>query len=300
MKHRVIGRGPALLFLHGLPTDGRLWDRAARALSRRHTCVLVDLPGLSGSEAPRAGGLDADACVAALEQLRADLGLAAWDLVGHDAGAAIAALYAAGHPDRVRRLVLLSPPLLADFRPPIVMRLLRRKGLGELLAPLLLPLLWRLLLPLALVRPHEAANRRLLQGFAAPYRGPRGRRRFLRLVRWGDPAVVLGRIEARLGAIQAPALVLHGRRDLVIDPSYAERAAALIPGARLRLLDAGHYLALEEPALLAGELARFLGAAAPGRRPRADRVAAPRAEGLPGQGAAEATPAVPGLASALR
>lgn len=299
MKHRVIGRGPALLFLHGLPTDGRLWERAARALSRSHTCVLVDLPGLSGSEALPAGGLDADACVAALEQLRADLGLAAWDLVGHDAGAAIAALYAAGHPDRVRRLVLLSPPLLADFRPPLVMRLLRRRGLGELLAPLLLPLLWRLLLPLALVRPREAANRRLLQGFAAPYRGPRGWRRFLRLVRWGDPAVVLGRIEARLGAIQAPTLVLRGRRDLVIDPSYAERAAALIPGARLRLLDAGHFMALEEPALLAGELVRFLGPAAPGRRPAADHVAAPKANGLQGPGAAETTPAVPGLASAL-
>lgn len=297
MRHRVLGRGPALLFLHGLPTGGRLWDAAARALSRSHTCVLVDLPGLSGSASLPAAGLDADACVAGLEQLRADLGLAAWDLVGHDAGAAIAALYAAGHPDRVRRLVLLAPPLQADFRPPLVMRLLRRPLLGEILAPLLLPLLWRLLLPLALVRPRDAANRRLLQGFAAPFRGPQGWRRFLRLVRWGDPAQVLGRIEARLGAIQAPTLVLHGRRDLAIASSCAERAAASIPGARLRLLDAGHFMALEEPELLTAELAGFLGAAAPRPRLSSQGRTAAKVEDLPGQGGAEAAAAVLGLAT---
>lgn len=295
MMHRILGRGPAVLFLHGLPTSGRLWDGTARVLSRNHTCVLVDLPGLGCSAPLPESGMDPEACVAALELLRSQLGLSAWHVVGHDAGASVAAQYAACHPTRVRRLVLLAPPLMADFRPPAVMRLLRLPLLGELLAPALLPLFWRLLLPLALMRPGDAANRRVLRGFAAPFRGPRGRRRFLRLVRWGDPAAVLGRIEARLGAIRAPTLVLHGRRDLAIDVSYAERAAAAIPGARLRLLEAGHFLALEEPELLAAELAGFLGAAASEPRPMVLRVPVPDVDGLPGQGHADAPLTAPGL-----
>jgi len=299
MIHRVLGRGPAVLFLHGLPTGSQLWDGTARALSRTHTCVLVDLPGLSGSEPLPADGLDSQACVAALDSLRAQLGLGAWDVVGHDAGAAIAAQYAASHPDRTRRLVLRAPPVMAVSPPPLVMRLLRRPLLGELLAPALLPLLWRLLLPLALLRPRDAASRRVLQGFAAPFRGPRGRQRFLRLVRWGDPAVVLGRIEERLGAILAPTLVLHGRRDLAIDLSYAERAAAAIPGARLRLLDAGHFMALELPEQLAAELAGFLGAALPKPRPMALRDPGTTAESQPGQGSADAALPVPVLLSSL-
>ena len=260
MKHRILGRGPAILFLHGFPTDGRLWEATARALSRAHTCVLVDLPGLGGSAPLPQGGLDPEAYVAALEELRDRLGLPAWHIVGHDAGATIAAHYAASRPARVRRLVLMAPPIVGDFRPPAIMRLLRLPLLGEVLAPLLLALLWRVLLPLALLRRSDVASRATLAGFAAPFRGPAGRRQFLRLVRWGDPAAVLGRIEAGLGAIQSPTLVLHGHRDVAIATTYARRAAAAIRGARLRLVDAGHFMALEEPRLVAAELAGFLDA----------------------------------------
>ncbi|MFN8423087.1 MAG: alpha/beta fold hydrolase [Anaerolineae bacterium] len=69
----VTGAGPAILFLHGVPTDGRLWRPLVRRLRARHTCVVVDLPGC-GRSAPLPGGrLEPVGIVQALEALRARL-----------------------------------------------------------------------------------------------------------------------------------------------------------------------------------------------------------------------------------
>jgi pimeloyl-ACP methyl ester carboxylesterase len=48
-----------------------------------------------------------------------------------------------------------------------------------------------------------------------------------------------------LAAVDVPTLVVHGRQDRVVDPSAAEYAAALIPGATLTWLDTGHAPFLE-------------------------------------------------------
>lgn len=62
-----------------------------------------------------------------------------------------------------------------------------------------------------------------------------------------------------LAAVDVPALVLHGRRDAVVDPSAGEYAAATIPGAALRWFDdVGHLPFLERPAEFTAELAGFL------------------------------------------
>jgi pimeloyl-ACP methyl ester carboxylesterase len=49
-----------------------------------------------------------------------------------------------------------------------------------------------------------------------------------------------------LAAIDVPTLVIHGRRDGVVDPSAAEYAAGLVPGAELTWLDTGHLPFVED------------------------------------------------------
>ncbi|GDY29489.1 alpha/beta fold hydrolase [Gandjariella thermophila] len=62
-----------------------------------------------------------------------------------------------------------------------------------------------------------------------------------------------------LAAVDVPTLVMHGRRDAVVDPAAGEYAAATIPGATLRWFDdAGHAPFLERPEEFTAELAAFL------------------------------------------
>ncbi len=256
LSFTVEGNGPALLFVHGFPTSGRLWSGIVARLRTRHTCVVVDLPGCGDSPAGDGGPLDAARISDALEAVRAALGLSSWAVVGHDAGAVVAVHYAAAHPARVDALGLMAAPLFGDFMPPPVLRLLRLPLLGDVVAPALVPALLHHL-P-RLLRDRSRTAMATVGSFGAPFRGFAGARRFLRLARWGDPKSVLGRTAALLGSLAVPTLVVHGAHDPVIPVRFAERAATAIPGARLAVVDAGHFTPIDRPEALARELHAFL------------------------------------------
>ena len=60
-------------------------------------------------------------------------------------------------------------------------------------------------------------------------------------------------------AITAPALVIHGARDRVIDPATAEALTAQLPSAELRMLAGiGHVPQIEVPKLVAKLMEGFL------------------------------------------
>jgi haloacetate dehalogenase len=265
--HRVHGSGPPLLLIHGLPTNHRLWEPvmerlAARRPPERRTCVAVDLPGF-GETPPLPSGLRQPAPIlAGLEALRGALGFDAWEVAGHDAGSVVAVHYAAAHPDRVRRLALLAPPIFPELRPPWPFRWLRWPVVGDLLTPLVLPFVWngglRSVVEVEGGGAEGSEEGRavddIVASFATPFRGWSGARRFLALVRWGDPAEALGRTAALLPAIQAPTLVLRGVRDRAIPEDFLPRAVAALPDAEGHLLDAGHFLPLDVPERVAALL----------------------------------------------
>jgi len=265
LAYRQGGDGPPVLFLHGYPTSGRLWDPVTALLSSRFTCVAADLPGL-GDSPPLSGRPDPDTVAREIEALRADLGLESWSVVGHDAGAVAAVHYAAAYPRQTDRLVLIAPPIFPELRPPAIFALLRKRGLGELLAPLALLVLWKGGLRSQLDRPTPEVDE-IIEDFRRPFRGRGGARRLLWLVRWGDPRAVLARTAALLPGLTMPTLVLHGRRDRTVPESFTTRAAAAIPGARAGFLDGGHFLPLDAPEALSTELATFLGGVAPAELP---------------------------------
>jgi pimeloyl-ACP methyl ester carboxylesterase len=66
-------------------------------------------------------------------------------------------------------------------------------------------------------------------------------------------------MEARLGEIRAPTLILWGERDHWILPKYGEQFRARIPGAKLVMLDAlGHVPMEEDPAASVRPVLEFL------------------------------------------
>jgi pimeloyl-ACP methyl ester carboxylesterase len=80
-------------------------------LSTHRSLVKLDLRGTGESAVPEdAASYRCDRLVDDVEALRAHLGRDRVDVLGHSAGGALAVLYAARHPDRIRRPWLDNPP----------------------------------------------------------------------------------------------------------------------------------------------------------------------------------------------
>ncbi|MEV4616991.1 alpha/beta hydrolase [Kitasatospora sp. NPDC049258] len=106
----TFGTGPALVALPGGPGMDARYLGDLGGLDAGRTVIRLHPRASGRSEAPE----DRSGCSFAeqardVEALRRHLGLDRFDLLGHSAGALTAQRYAAEHPDRVRRLVLVTP-----------------------------------------------------------------------------------------------------------------------------------------------------------------------------------------------
>ncbi len=257
MHYSIRGMGPVTVFLHGIASDGRLWDDVVSALSPELTCVVVEFLGPGGVPASGDYRLNLNRCVRELDELRETLGYAQWNVVGHDMGSTIAVLYAGAHPDRVRSLCICTAPVVPDFRPPAIFRPLRMAGLGDCIGPFAVPLVWRFAIPRAYKR-RDGAARRAIAEFRTPFRGWRGSRGFIQLLRRGDPKDIMGQTGRILSSLDCPVLVIHGRKDPAIPLRLAAEAANLAPQGALVVMEARHFLPIDEPALLSEHLRSFL------------------------------------------
>ncbi|MFI5619744.1 alpha/beta fold hydrolase [Streptomyces sp. NPDC051567] len=111
LAFHVTGRGEPLLCLPGGPMRACAYLGDLGGLSSRRTLVMLDLRGTgdSGTAADPAT-YRCDRQIGDVEALRRHLGLDRVDVLAHSAGGDLALLHAARHPDRVRTLVLITPP----------------------------------------------------------------------------------------------------------------------------------------------------------------------------------------------
>jgi pimeloyl-ACP methyl ester carboxylesterase len=241
------------VYLHGVPTSS---DDFATLLARTGG-IAPDLPGFGRSV--KAGHLDytIDAHADFVESLLAELGIDRLALVAHGWGAGGGLVFAQRHPERVQRLVLIDAlPLLPGFHWGRLGRALRRPGLGEAVMGCTLRSLFNRHLRSGSTTAEAWAPERLAAAWEQFDQGTQ--RAVLRMIRDMDPAR-LARAGAGLGELEAPALVLWGARDPWLPAVYAERYAARLPNAELRLAPgAGHWPWLDEPALV-DAIADFLG-----------------------------------------
>jgi pimeloyl-ACP methyl ester carboxylesterase len=106
------GSGKPVLLLHGWPDSSNLWrNQIPFLVANGFRAIALDQRGFGRSDRPDAvaayslQNAVADV-VAILDAFRIDVA----DVVGHDWGAAVAWFTATVHPNRVRRLVVLSVP----------------------------------------------------------------------------------------------------------------------------------------------------------------------------------------------
>jgi len=113
VRLRVTESGPAngrvVILLHGFGSSLETWDAWTKVLSSDFRVVRFDLPG-SGLTGPDPTGEYSDArCVQILIALMNRLGVERASFVGNSIGGRIAWTFAALQPDRVDKLVLISP-----------------------------------------------------------------------------------------------------------------------------------------------------------------------------------------------
>ena len=107
---RVGGKGPAAVLLHGYGETGDMWAPMAADLMRDHTVIVPDLRGLGMSSKP-GGGFDKKTQAGDVAGVLDHLKIMKADLVTHDIGNMVGFAFAALHPQRVRRFVLIDAPV---------------------------------------------------------------------------------------------------------------------------------------------------------------------------------------------
>jgi pimeloyl-ACP methyl ester carboxylesterase len=106
------GDGPVVVMIHGIASSSVTFERLIPLVEPYHRVITIDLLGFGESPAPTDATYTIGEHVAALRRTIGALRLREpFVLVGHSMGSLIATRYAALHPRRVAKLVLVSPPV---------------------------------------------------------------------------------------------------------------------------------------------------------------------------------------------
>jgi pimeloyl-ACP methyl ester carboxylesterase/DNA-binding SARP family transcriptional activator len=249
IAHACTGEGPPLVkaanWLNHLELDwtGPVWGRLFTALSRDHTLVRYDERG-NGLSDWAVEDLSFEAFVRDLETVVDSLGLERFPLLGISQGSAVSIEYAARHPERVSKLVLLggyaagwrhlAGPDEAASREAVIT--LAQHGWGSD-NPAYRQLFSLTFMPSA---SHEELD--WFNEFQRETASAENAVRFLKAFAEID-------VRERLGAVRAPTLVLHARGDQRVPIVRGVELAASIPGASLVTLDTDNHIPLSrEPA----------------------------------------------------
>lgn len=107
INYEVHGKGPAIMFIHGVGSRLEAWDYVIRELYDGYTCIRYDLRGF-GRSTKVPGPYDMGMFLGDFTTLQDQLGIERCHVVGFSLGGLIAQALAVTHPDRVDRLVLCS------------------------------------------------------------------------------------------------------------------------------------------------------------------------------------------------
>jgi proline iminopeptidase len=114
LAYHVFGEGIPVICLPGGPMQDSAYLGELGGLPAHRRLIMVDLRGTGQSAIPQdATSYRCDRLVDDVEALREHHGLDRLDLLAHCAGANLAALYAARHPERVGKLALITPSTMA-------------------------------------------------------------------------------------------------------------------------------------------------------------------------------------------
>jgi len=250
-----LGTGTPLVMLHGYPDTLQIWSKVAPLLAPKHEVIAFDWPGLGGSSKWH-GGTTPTAMAERLGQVLDVLGITACNLCGFDMGGQPALVFAAQHPKRVQRLIVMNSLVLGDQKTSWEIALLRKFKLNRFFlrhTPRLV--FWRALrtfMPRGMPVSEELRDefwlyfaqrevREVIIRMCAGYQGQ------------------LQRLPDIYRQIETPTLLLWGGNDKHFPVQQAQQLALHLKRAALSILESGqHWTPLQIPSVVATEIERFL------------------------------------------
>ncbi|MDH5507822.1 MAG: alpha/beta fold hydrolase [Anaerolineae bacterium] len=215
-----------IVLIHGFGGSVKQWHYQLQEFALNNRVIALDLRGHGRSDKPHSKYTMAEIqgdLEAAVEQLKVD---EKFVLIGHSFGGAVASEYAAAHPERIDRLILMAST--GEFNLTPIYKI-----------PLSLPY-W---------------VHRLIEPFTRNWLGAPPRV----MKTWHDNNLSKWNGWSLFRDIQVPTLVIRGNRDRVFAQQYFEEVARAIPGAEdVNVGVSGHMVMLERRQAVNRAVKRFL------------------------------------------
>jgi pimeloyl-ACP methyl ester carboxylesterase len=232
--HRIhylaAGEGPPLVLVHGVAMRAADWAPVLRELSREHRVYAPDLLGYGDSDKPR----DADYSVRMqTEVVRGFLDamkLSQPDVMGVSMGGWVALRLASEHPERVRRLVLVSSAGLG-FKTTLTERSFSARTVPELRASLAMQTDRAGTIPVFVLRDFLRESKKKAWIVRASMRSMLTRPELL---------------DGKLQRVRMPVLIVAGTADRIVPFEVATRLGKEMPQAKLGPLEGCGHLAFIE------------------------------------------------------
>jgi pimeloyl-ACP methyl ester carboxylesterase len=251
-----IGRGPAVVLLHGYPDNLQIWPDLASRLARQFEVFAFDWPGMGCSEAWPGGATPFD-MARRLLSLMDDWGVERAALVGHDMGGQPALAFAAEHPGRVSRLVVMNSLVIWDEETSWEIGLLRKFGWNRILLERFPRAVFFRAIRTFLPATYKLSPE-LRSDLWDTFQRPEVRRFVVRMC--AGYQGTLPRLKQLYPSIRTPSLFLWGGRDRHFPVAHAKALAGLVPGAKLEeIAEAGHWMVLNLADEVSSRILRFLG-----------------------------------------
>jgi pimeloyl-ACP methyl ester carboxylesterase len=223
------------LFVHGVLVNADIWRNVIWSVADVRRCIAPDLPAHGATPVPRdaAADLSLNGLAAMLDELCEHLQVAQVDLVANDTGGAVAQVFAARYPQRIRTLTLTNCDVHDNFPPEAFKPFVALAESGEF-GPLVAAMAGDLVLArsetgFGMGYAHaDQLSDDVLMSYLGPFVPDQGRG--LERVLTASSAAELLAAEPSLAHLAAPAQVAWGTGDTFFGQEWAEHLAAMIPG----------------------------------------------------------------------
>ena len=244
LHYVTLGKGPLVVLIHGLPEFWYSWRHQIEALSTKYQVVAIDQRGFNESDKPTTKeGYRVERLVEDVAALIKHFGRDQAVIVGHDAGAWTAWHFAAMHPELTSSLVILSVPHPNAMREELSKHGAQhaaseyaRKMQAEGARPMFRPWQIGLLMDMPALPLYWSADKGT---------DPDAITSFYQLNYPREPYAM----DENLPIIEAPTLVIHGKRDrFLLASGHDHNAHWLKHTPTTVMLDADHFVHQEKPA----------------------------------------------------